>query len=222
LVAEASLLGDQLDELPTDARRPAQLLVADVVRLRHLVEELMELSRLDAGQEDVSVRPTDVSAMLAALIDTRGWHDRVEVTGEAVTINTDPRRLERILANVLTNAIEHGGDPIQVRVSVDAQAVRVAVSDRGPGIAAEHLPRLFDRFYKADPARSGAGSGLGLAIAKENARLLGAELQVSSVVGAGTEFRVSLPVTRRLPGGEAPVEPDIDGEVHRFLEGEPS
>ena len=221
LVAEASLLRDHLDQLPAGARRPAQLLVADMVRLRHLVEELMELSRLDAGQEDVSVRPVDVTAMLRAIVDTGGWRDRVQLAGEAVTIATDPRRLERILANIVANAVQHGGGDVRVVVSADAAVVRVRVSDNGPGIPAEQLPRLFDRFYKADPARSGAGSGLGLAIAWEHTRLLGADLQVSSVVGVGTEFCVSVPVTRQLPSGEATVEQDADGEAHRSLEGGP-
>jgi len=167
------------------------------------------------------VRPVDVTAMLRAIVDTGGWRDRVQLAGEAVTIATDPRRLERILANIVANAVQHGGGDVRVVVSADAAAVRVRVSDNGPGIPAEQLPRLFDRFYKADPARSGAGSGLGLAIAWEHTRLLGADLQVSSVVGVGTEFCVSVPVTRQLPSGEATVEQDADGEAHRSLEGGP-
>lgn len=221
LVAAASLLREHLDQLPVEARRPAQLLVADVLRLRHLVEELMELSRLDAGQEDVAVRPVDLTALLRAIVDTREWRERVHLSGEAITIVTDPRRLERILANIVANAVEHGGGDVWVVVSADAdlETVRVRVSDNGPGIPAEYLPRLFDRFYKADRARSAAGSGLGLAIAMEHTRLLGAELEVSSLVGVGTEFRLNMPVTRRLPSGEAMVAQDADGETHRSLEG---
>ncbi len=192
LVAEASLLSEHLDALPDEARRPAELLVADVVRLRRLVEELMELSRLDAGQEDVSVRPIDLNAVVHAIVDTRGWGDRVELTGGPVTVSTDPRRLERVLANLIANAVEHGGSGVRVTVQSDREAARVRVTDSGPGIPAEQLPRLFDRFYKAEVSRSGPGSGLGLAIAQENARLLGAQLQVHSEVGVGTEFMLIL------------------------------
>jgi two-component system sensor histidine kinase MtrB len=198
------------------------LLVGDVVRLRRLVEELMELSRLDAGQEEVSVRPVDVAAVARAIIDTRGWHDRVELIGEPVMVTTDPRRLERILANLFANAVEHGGRAVRVVVSAETARALVRVNDRGAGIPPEHLARLFDRFYKADPARSGAGSGLGLAIAWENARLLGADLRLWSKVGIGTEVRLTLPVTRRLPDGEAPVGHADDREAQNSIEEGPA
>lgn len=213
LVAEASLLREHLDDLPADARRPAELLVGDVVRLRHLVEELMEISRLDAGQEPVSAQPVEPTDLLRAIVDGRGWHDRVAVSGDPVTVNTDPRRLERVLANLVANAVEHGGPGVRASVHVDGSAVAVTVEDDGPGIPAEHLPHVFDRFYKADAARSGRGSGLGLAIAQENARLLGARLGVRSRVGVGTEFRLEIPVTQRLPGGEGTDGDGAEDEV---------
>lgn len=198
LVAASSLLREHLEELPSEARRPAQLLVTDVVRLRHLVEELMEISRLDAGQEDVAAQPVDLLDQINAIVAGRGWQGKVAVTGLPSRVWTDPRRLERVLANLIANAIEHGGHEVTVEVSQN----RVTVADRGPGIAPEHLPRIFERFYKADPARSMAGSGLGLAIARENTRLLGADLRVHSKPGEGTQFLLELPVTRPLPGGE--------------------
>jgi signal transduction histidine kinase len=79
-----------------------------------------------------------------------------------------------------------------VRVGRDGTHAFVEVSDQGPGIPAQHLPHLFERFYKADPARSGPGSGLGLAIAQENARLLGGEIEVRSEPGKGTRFTLRL------------------------------
>jgi two-component system, OmpR family, sensor histidine kinase MtrB len=217
LVAEASLLREHLDDLPADARRPAELLVADVVRLRRLVEELMEISRLDAGHETVLVQPVDPTELLRSIVDGRGWQDRVTVTGTPVTVHTDPRRLERVLANLVANAVEHGGAGVRASVCLDGSAVAVTVADDGPGIAAEHLPHVFDRFYKADASRSGRGSGLGLAIARENARLLGAELSVRSRVGVGTRFRLELavsqpPVTRRLPAGDGAAGGDAHDE----------
>jgi signal transduction histidine kinase len=194
LVAEASLLGERLDRIPADARRPAELLVADVVRLRRLLEELMEISRLDAGQEPVCAQPVDPTALLRSIVESRGWRDRVTVTGDPVVVHTDPRRLERIFANLIANAVEHGAGAVRASICVDGSTAAISVTDEGPGIAPEHLPHLFDRFYKADPSRSGRGSGLGLAIAQENARLLGGRLRVRSEVGAGTEFRFELPI----------------------------
>ncbi|MFC0006369.1 sensor histidine kinase [Micromonospora siamensis] len=196
LVVAASLLREHLDALPAEARREAELLVTDVVRLRRLVEELMEISRLDAGRETLEARPVDVPALLRAIVDGRGWRDRVTVAGAGrrFVAHTDPRRLERVLANLVGNAVEHGTGERRATVRRDGDLLVVTVTDQGPGIPADHLPHLFDRFYKANPARAGAGSGLGLAIARENARLLGARLTVSSEVGVGTGFRLELPI----------------------------
>jgi two-component system sensor histidine kinase MtrB len=204
LVAAASLLREHLDRLPAEARRPAEIVVGDVLRLRRLVEELMEISRLDAGRESVRASPVDPAALLRSLIEAHGWADRVTIADDpgVIVVQTDPRRLERVLANLVANAVEHGGPRIETTVRRAAGALTITVADDGPGIAAEHLPHVFDRFYKADQARSRPGSGLGLAIALENAHLLGARLSVASEPGRGTRFRVELPVTQRLPGSE--------------------
>jgi len=203
LVAAASLLRDQLDRIPEEARRPAELVVGDVVRLRRLIEELMEISRLDAGREPVAASDVDPLALLRSLAGAHGWSGRVTIGGDTVVVHTDPRRLERVLANLLANAVEHGGLGVRASVHANARTVNVDVADDGPGIAAEHLPHVFDRFYKADPARSGRGSGLGLAIAWENARLIGGRLRAASPPGAGAVFRLEMPVTQRLLDGEA-------------------
>lgn len=198
LVAEASVLSEQGSELPAPARRPVELLVADVRRLRSLVDELMEISRLDAGSEPVHRQQADIWSIVAGLLSARGWQDKVAAEGGQLVVTTDPRRVERILANLIGNAIEHGGRDIEVRMGSDGDGGWVEVADAGPGIPAEHLPHVFERFYKADSARTTGGSGLGLAIALENARLLGGTLRVSSDAERGSVFRLSLP-----PGGPA-------------------
>lgn len=205
LVAEASLLEQHLASMPEETRRPAELMVKDVGRLRRLVEELMEISRLDAGSESVRREPVDVPALVQAVVRARGWHHRVVVESDGLTLSTDRRRMERIVANLVGNAVEHGTRDVRVWVGTDAGRAVVEVTDRGPGIPPERLPHLFERFFKGDPSRSGPGSGLGLAIALENARLLGGDIHVWSEVGEGTQFRVLLPVTGSLPGGEGAV-----------------
>ncbi len=217
LVAEAGLLAEHLDRLPDDVRRPAELLVADVARLRRLVEDLMEVSRLDSGTEAVRREPLELRALVAAIARGRG---EAEVTGDEVRVETDRRRLERIVGNLVDNAVEHGGGTAWVRVGREGDSAVVEVADSGPGIPAEHVPHLFDRFYKADPARSGSGSGLGLAIARENARLLGGDIEVESRPGA-TRFTLRLPVTESLPGGYGAVAQAEQHEARKPVGGRP-
>ena len=192
LVGEASLLSEHLERMPDQSRRPAELLIADVGRLRRLVEDLMEISRLDAGAESVQPEAVDLASAAGGILRARGWNDHVRLEAEKTIVTTDPRRLERIVTNLVGNALEHGGDGVTVRVGRDGEHAFVEVGDRGPGIPPEHVPHLFDRFYKADPSRSGPGSGLGLAIAQENARLLGGEIAVRSQPDKGTSFTFRL------------------------------
>ena len=155
----------------------------------------MEISRLDAGTQPVRPEQVDLGSLVTSAVGARGWRDRVRLETEEIVITSDPRRLERIVANLIGNALEHGGRDVSVRVGRDGVGPFVEVADRGPGIAREDLPHLFDRFFKADRARAGRGTGLGLAIALENARLLGGDITVASEPGAGTRFTFRLPVT---------------------------
>ena len=214
LVAEASVVGAHLDELPPDRRRPVELLVADVGRLRTLVEELMELSRFDAGVERADAVPVDLRRTLRAIVAARHPTALVDVHHAVPpTIATDPRRLERILGNLLDNAREHAaGAEVRVGVApmdVDGQAgLAVTVADRGPGVPADRLDRIFERFSKLDPSRTGGSSGLGLAIAAEHAALLGGYLEARQRTGGGLAVTLALPtgpVTGSLPGRDGTV-----------------
>ena len=213
LVGEASLLHEHLDRMPEDARRLAELVVHDVARLRRLVEDLMEISRLDAGREPVQPEMVDVANLVKGVVRTRGWLSGVTVEGDGGALWTDRRRLERVMANLVGNAVEHGRRGVRVWIGMVGQDLVVEVSDRGPGISADNLPHLFERFYKSDPARAGGGSGLGLAIVQENVRLLGGEIEVRSEVGVGTQFRVVLPVTEPLRAGDVTVSARTDHEA---------
>jgi two-component system sensor histidine kinase MtrB len=205
LVGEASLLAEHLDRMPPESRRPAELLIADVGRLRRLVDDLMEISRFDAGVEAVQGEPVDLGAVAAAVVRSRGWNGRVRLELDEVVLESDPRRLERIVGNLIGNALEHGGHGVAVRVARDGVGPFVEIRDEGPGIRPEDLPHLFERFYKADRARSGGGAGLGLAIAQENARLLGGTIEVWSEPGRGSRFTLHLPVAEPLHDGDGRV-----------------
>src|SRR5439155_9259007 len=162
LVAEASLIEGGLGELPPDARRAAELLVADVRRLRTLVEELMELSRFDARAEVAELGPVDLGSTVASIVGARLPEAHLSLPTQPIVLESDVRRLDRVVGNLLDNARTHApGAPVDVAVELAADSAHatVTVADRGPGVPSEALGRLFDRFYKADPSRRGGTSG---------------------------------------------------------------
>ena len=202
LVAEASLLRGHLDALPTDSRRAGELVVQDIGRLRDLVEDLMELSRFDAAGEEVRTQPLDLRRLIRDVAAARHPDAVLELPEGRIVVETDPRRLERILGNLLDNAREHApGAVVVVRLRAGAEAVSIEVADRGPGVAPDRLDRIFERFFMADPSRRG-GSGLGLAIAAEHAALLGGRLRARNRDGGGLAIELQLPVTHSLPDGD--------------------
>ena len=139
---------------------------------------------------------------------------RLTVPPEPIVIETDLRRLERIVGNLLDNAREHApGAPVDVSLEVTDGAIVIAVEDRGPGVPADRLERIFDRFYKADPSRHGGSSGLGLAIAAEHAALLGGELRATNRDGGGFRIELLLPVTGSLRGGDLAAIAADDGST---------
>ncbi|MDP8988008.1 MAG: HAMP domain-containing histidine kinase [Actinomycetota bacterium] len=210
LTTAADLLEAHDQGLDDTGRRAARLLVVETRRLRALVEDLMEISRLDAGAAVMSWAPVDVAAAVTAALEARGWKERVG-THLAAGIATwaDPRRLDTIVANLVGNALQHGRPPVIVEAAVDGEHVVIEVTDGGDGIAAEHLAHVFDRFYKADASRPRSeGSGLGLAIARENAHLHGGDVTVSSGSG-GTTFTVVLPLRTESPEPEDLATPSV-------------
>jgi two-component system, OmpR family, sensor histidine kinase MtrB len=213
LVAEASLIESSLPSLPPDARRAAELLVADVRRLRVLVDDLMEISRFDARAEQAELERVDLRSAIRSIVASRLPRADLRLPSEPVWIEGDVRRLDRIVGNLLDNARLHAPDaPVEVSVSQDRGHAEVRVADRGPGVDPAALRHLFDRFFKADASRgSGGSSGLGLAIAAEHAALLGGELRAANRAAGGLEVVLRLPVTRSLPASD---REDID-------EGEP-
>jgi signal transduction histidine kinase len=183
MVSAASLLVEELERLPAEGVRPARLLVDDVGRLHALVLELLELARLDAGEGGVYLEKLDVAEAVSAV--ARPWVDRVHLQ----------LRVPPVLANLLTNAVTHGGGDVEVTARTEDGFVAIDVSDRGPGLGDGATERIFDRFYKGDSSRSGGGSGLGLAIARQHAVAQGGSLQAANADGAGARFTFRLPAT---------------------------
>ena len=214
LVAEASMIEPAMSSLPPDERRAGELLVGDVRRMRVLVDDLLEISRFDAAVELPVYEEADLVGVVAAVVAARLPTAAVTLPDARLTVSTDARRLERILGNLLDNAREHApGAPVEVSLAPVRDGAVIAVADRGPGVPAESMAHLFDRFYKVDPSRSGGSSGLGLAIAAEHAALIGAVLRVRRRPGGGLVFLLAVPpasVTGSLRPGDAPVTASAD------------
>ncbi|MDP8971229.1 MAG: HAMP domain-containing histidine kinase [Actinomycetota bacterium] len=203
MVTAASLLQEQLRALPDGARRPAEVLITETRRLRQLVDDLMELARLEAGGHRLRVERLSLASAVSAVVQARGWQTQVTLDmDDHVVVAADRASLARIVLNLLGNALQHGGDRVKVSVWRDRDTAVLEVADTGPGIAPTDLPYVFERFYKADPARSGSGSGLGLAIAREHADLLGGTLEVWSVLGSGARFTLRLRAAEPFPSGD--------------------
>lgn len=192
LVSSGSMLEEHLEHLHPDARWMAEQMIREARRLRGLVDDLLEISRLHSMPGALRLAEVDLGKLVGNVLTNHHWDELVDFDGGTVVVVTDKARVERVVVNLIGNAVEHGGGRRRVSVTAEPERAVIEVSDEGPGIPAPDLPHVFERFYKADPARPG-GSGLGLAIASEHARLLGAKLTVASSEGAGATFTLRLP-----------------------------
>jgi signal transduction histidine kinase len=170
-------------------------------RMRKLIESLLELARLDAGQEQMKRMPFDLSPTVRAcvasvrpLADGRGVKIHCELSPLKCT--GDSERLAQVITNLLTNAIQYNREGGEVRLAAQSQngAVMFAVSNTGRGIPVEDLPHIFERFYRGDKSRSSGNTGLGLAISKAIVEAHGGTIEVSSHPDVGTTFTVRLPM----------------------------
>ncbi|MFJ8952095.1 ATP-binding protein [Streptomyces sp. NPDC102381] len=179
-----------------------RLVVSETRRLNDLVENLMEVTRFDAGSAKLVLDDVELADQITACIDARAWLDAVELDAErGISARLDPRRLDVILANLIGNALKHGGSPVRVSVRVESHGrhgegseVVISVRDHGPGIPEDVLPHVFDRFFKASASRPRSeGSGLGLSIAMENARIHGGRISAANSPEGGAVFTLHLP-----------------------------
>lgn len=184
-------------EIDEAFKATADLATREVLALQRLVDDLLELSRMQAGAVEVMDEYVDLTDFAREVVRRRSPQDRVEVVEPlaAVVVRTDKGRLERIVGNLLENAMTHGrAQEVTVHVFVREGCPAIEVSDAGPGIRASDLGRVFDRFWRGETARRRAsGAGLGLAIARENAAVLGAQVDLRSEPGGATVATVTMP-----------------------------
>lgn len=199
----AEVIHASREELDPAARRSAELLTTQLDRFEALLADLLEISRFDAGAAMLDAERRDLRDVVTAaveqvvgLAERRGVWLSVELPERATVADVDPRRIERVLRNLLVNAVEHAdGQPVEVRLAGDQDAVAVTVRDHGVGMAPEEAEHVFDRFWRADPARARTtgGTGLGLAISIEDAHLHGGWLEAWGRPARGACFRLTVP-----------------------------
>jgi two-component system sensor histidine kinase MtrB len=214
----ADMINDQRDAFDPATARAAELLNNQVQRFETLLSDLLEISRYDAGSVQLELEPTslahlaeDVIASMEQLAEQHSTDVRLVAPGGYSPVDMDPRRVRRVVRNLLGNAIEHGeGRPIVITVDSDQQAVALGVRDYGLGMKPDDVERVFDRFWRADPSRTRTigGTGLGLSIALGDARLHGGELGVWSELGRGTNFVLTLPRKGGRLTGPSPIPLD--------------
>jgi len=191
------------EDLDPAAQRSAELLQAQLDRFESLLADLLEISRHDAGAAALDVEDGDLGALTELVVtesqtlaEMKGVPIRIHLPAEPVRADFDSRRVERILRNLITNGIEHAeGLPMDITLGINDVAVAVVVRDYGVGLNADEVGRVFDRFWRADPARARTtgGTGLGLSISLEDAHLHNGKLEVAGEPGKGAAFRLTLP-----------------------------
>ncbi len=211
----ADMLNDQRGEFDPTTARTTELLHTQVQRFETLLSDLLEISRYDAGSVQLELEATslahlaeDIIEQMQPLADDRGSQLRLVAPGGYSPVDMDPRRVRRVLRNLIGNAIEHGeGRPIVVTVDSNQHAVAAGVRDFGLGMDPADAERVFDRFWRADPSRQRTlgGTGLGLSIALGDATLHGGSLDVWSELGVGTNFVLTLPRRGDATDGPSPV-----------------
>ncbi|MCW2777033.1 MAG: two-component sensor histidine kinase [Frankiales bacterium] len=210
----ADVLHEGRGGFPPAVARSAELLQTELDRFEELLVDLLEISRYDAGAASLDAEPTDLVALAdrvlsraEALARAKGSALVLRSDGPVV-VEVDQVRLERVLRNLVVNAVEHGeGRPVEVQVQGGPTTAAVVVRDRGVGLRAGHEQLVFTRFWRGDPsrARTTGGTGLGLAIAREDVRLHGGELEAWGAPGVGASFRVTLPARVGGPLGPSPL-----------------
>ncbi|MEV5712001.1 MtrAB system histidine kinase MtrB [Actinoallomurus sp. NPDC052274] len=219
----AEVLYESREDFDPMAARSAELLQSQLERFDGLLADLLEISRYDAGAATLDIEPMDVRELVLRsvgyaedLAERKGSKIIQQLPAEATMAEVDRRRVERILRNLLVNAVEHGeGKDIVISVAADRDAVAIAVRDHGCGLRPGEANMVFDRFWRADPARARTtgGTGLGLSISMEDAELHGGWLQAWGEPGQGSQFRLSLPrvAGTELRGSPLPlVPPEIE------------
>jgi two-component system sensor histidine kinase MtrB len=209
----AEVLADSVPAYEPKSRRTTELLNSEVERFEVLLGDLLEVSRIDAGEAVVEGEDVDLVVLVAEVLHSlqslAADHGcRLDQAGaRQCRVVCDPRRVGRIVRNLVVNAIEYGaGRPVEVEVAAGATTALVAVTDHGAGLTPDQAEHVFERFWRADPARTRSlgGTGLGLAISREDARLHGGELVVTPTPGRGCVFTLTLP---RRCVGSAPAGP---------------
>ncbi len=192
-----ALLQRRRDQLPDVAQEAVQLLESQLARLQRLLLDLLEIAVVTDDRSSLALEPVDLAAHVPSLAATDGWGP-VEVCSAPLVLSADPRRLERVVTNLVRNAETHGSGLLRVGVLRRAEMARLEVDDAGPGVPVAERERIFERFTRGGPSggERPAGVGLGLAFAAELTALHGGQVWVEDRPGGGARFVVELPLAQ--------------------------
>jgi two-component system sensor histidine kinase MtrB len=230
----ADVLHAGREDFPPHLARATELMVDELDRFESLLADLLEISRYDAGMAELSAEPIDIRSSIntsiaaaGSVAEQLGVQIVTTVPDHPVIAEIDTRRVDRILRNLIYNALDHAdGKPVELQLAADDEVLAITVTDHGVGLRPGEAGLVFNRFWRADPSRQRqtGGTGLGLSISLEDARLHGGWLQASGTPGEGARFRLTLPRHRGglitqspLPlriGADQP-SPTVDRHIRR-------
>ena len=232
----ADLIHDNAENLDPITARASALMNKELDRFETLLGDLLEISRHDAGVANLSRERVDVRgvvrstlAQVRAIAEDVGTSFNVHLPEEPVLVEIDSRRVERVLRNLMANAVDHSeGKPIDIDMAVGKESLAITVVDHGVGLKPGEAEMVFQRFWRSDPSRERrtGGTGLGLAIAKEDAQLHGGRLEATGELGVGSCFRLTLPLVSGTQVRQSPLplkvtelqeqtDPEVSGNAAR-------
>lgn len=217
LSSAVGVLASHREELPARSRQAVELLQAEVLRFRGMVDDLLEISRVDSGSAELSIDEVEVGELVRQAAAAAGAAGVVMEIDEAVAgrrLSVDKRRIERVVANLVANADQYAGGVTRIALEAAPGAIRLVVADRGPGVGPTERERIFERFYRgltSGQRGGGKGTGLGLSLVAEHTRLHGGRVWFEEGLGGENRFVVELPVRRGGDDVQPGAEPHDNG-----------
>lgn len=197
VIKSACEYAEQFDETPEERQETIEMIHRQAEKMSAMISQLLSMTRLDQGIESVRMEPVDVKKLVLSTFEEKAYNqDRLRLKlSEQIQVQADPVLLSRLLVNLVDNALQYGkaDGPVEVLLRREQGEILLSVRDEGDGIPPELHEKIWERFFQADPSRSGGGAGLGLSMVRQIARVLGGYMELKSAPGKGSTFTLHLP-----------------------------